>query len=668
MRLLPPKYLSKNLTYIKYLVILSLQIEDDPPVPIDVTESSVSVGRGIHNDISIARPFISSVHAKFMRTEDGQCELVDCDSSNGTFVNGERIHSAVVKPGDLLTFGALEAKVLEVETGPVARAPVAEESESKEATIPFALKGAPVPVSGGKLPGVLAAQSLGQKKDQDQSGGEDSRKAELEALALQLRKKSEELEAARGRLSARDSEIAELKSQVEHLQQRADGLERIQDILSAKNIENEELKSQAAELQRLGEEQAETLRQKDRELTYAKREEEDLKEKLADAQASLTRQKEAGEKEARLLRDRNDEIQVALAKARVEIESVRKEAGSLQARIRRYESQLEELDERKKEIRKLEEEKSEALGELKDREGRLAETKAEIEFLTSRVKGFEAKMEELAEVREDINSSIQELDSIRDSIGKARIEEAALLAAFAQKKTETVEELTENKSSAEKEIAEIRAKADAELRQVKTEIAEDRKTLAELRKDRDGVRDDLADLRAKCAGLEREQAKRQEELAAARAELEKSENRRNTVDGQVRELSQEKESLEETLKANYQLLGNLKRDIESKAELQQELDSAKMRSIEVSKRELKAAKHELRLRNQAEEESALVMRVKELRKEVADTEKRYQISRKKLERKLGELKFAEDRIELADKITAQTQEASQHFPELKSAD
>jgi pSer/pThr/pTyr-binding forkhead associated (FHA) protein len=67
----------------------------------------VNVGRADYNDIVLADESVSTVHAKLQRRE-GVWVLVDLDSTNGTFVDGERVNGeAPIAPGALLRFGGI---------------------------------------------------------------------------------------------------------------------------------------------------------------------------------------------------------------------------------------------------------------------------------------------------------------------------------------------------------------------------------------------------------------------------------------------------------------------------------------------------------------------------------------------------------------------------------
>jgi hypothetical protein len=63
-----------------------------------------TLGRHKNNDISISDPKVSSYHARIDRAADGFV-LVDLGSRNGTFVNGKRIETGVLRTGDEVRLG-----------------------------------------------------------------------------------------------------------------------------------------------------------------------------------------------------------------------------------------------------------------------------------------------------------------------------------------------------------------------------------------------------------------------------------------------------------------------------------------------------------------------------------------------------------------------------------
>src|SRR5215472_2978677 len=66
------------------------------------------IGSGADCDLVVERPTISGRHCRFTELADGYL-LEDLGSSNGTYVNGERIDAVTrVTAGDRITMGALE--------------------------------------------------------------------------------------------------------------------------------------------------------------------------------------------------------------------------------------------------------------------------------------------------------------------------------------------------------------------------------------------------------------------------------------------------------------------------------------------------------------------------------------------------------------------------------
>jgi pSer/pThr/pTyr-binding forkhead associated (FHA) protein len=69
----------------------------------------VNIGRGDYNDLVIADPSVSTMHAKLQRRE-AVWILTDLGSTNGTFVEGERLTGeAPLGPGTTLKFGDVVA-------------------------------------------------------------------------------------------------------------------------------------------------------------------------------------------------------------------------------------------------------------------------------------------------------------------------------------------------------------------------------------------------------------------------------------------------------------------------------------------------------------------------------------------------------------------------------
>jgi hypothetical protein len=77
----------------------------NPGTVFDLTKEVTMLGRDVTNDIPLGDAEISRQHSRLTRTPGGMV-LEDLGSTNGTFVNGERLTSPrVLQSGDLLGLG-----------------------------------------------------------------------------------------------------------------------------------------------------------------------------------------------------------------------------------------------------------------------------------------------------------------------------------------------------------------------------------------------------------------------------------------------------------------------------------------------------------------------------------------------------------------------------------
>ena len=75
----------------------------------DLAEDFITIGRGRDNTIIINHPSVSTRHAQLQRTGE-ICRLKDFNSTNGTRVNGIPVTESILRAGDLIQFGAAEAR------------------------------------------------------------------------------------------------------------------------------------------------------------------------------------------------------------------------------------------------------------------------------------------------------------------------------------------------------------------------------------------------------------------------------------------------------------------------------------------------------------------------------------------------------------------------------
>jgi hypothetical protein len=77
------------------------------PHSMPIESTTVSIGRGLSNDIIVEDSRVSRHHAQ-LRYRNRQFWLADLGSTNGTFLNGERVSESALKDGDSISLGGLE--------------------------------------------------------------------------------------------------------------------------------------------------------------------------------------------------------------------------------------------------------------------------------------------------------------------------------------------------------------------------------------------------------------------------------------------------------------------------------------------------------------------------------------------------------------------------------
>ena len=67
-----------------------------------------TIGRATGADFIIDAALVSRVHCRVTALAGGELEITDLESTNGTYVNGERVETARLTPGDRLLVGRVE--------------------------------------------------------------------------------------------------------------------------------------------------------------------------------------------------------------------------------------------------------------------------------------------------------------------------------------------------------------------------------------------------------------------------------------------------------------------------------------------------------------------------------------------------------------------------------
>ena len=83
----------------------------------------VTIGRASTNDVALPDMSVSREHAKIVQADNGTYTITDCNSRNGTYVNGQRIYGSVpLGENDFVRIGenALPWKQYFMGSGPMA--------------------------------------------------------------------------------------------------------------------------------------------------------------------------------------------------------------------------------------------------------------------------------------------------------------------------------------------------------------------------------------------------------------------------------------------------------------------------------------------------------------------------------------------------------------------
>lgn len=100
----------------------------------ELNVEKTTVGRVEDNAFQIAEPSVSSHHAEII-LKGNDVVVKDLNSTNGTYINGEKISESILKPGQTLKFGSVELR-LEGKDGAGAPAPGAKSGPAPAAKKP----------------------------------------------------------------------------------------------------------------------------------------------------------------------------------------------------------------------------------------------------------------------------------------------------------------------------------------------------------------------------------------------------------------------------------------------------------------------------------------------------------------------------------------------------
>src|SRR5918996_6164220 len=90
---------------------LILSKSDEPSQEFLLNKPLVTLGRATTNDIVLPQGRVSRNHAQVQCTEEG-ITVIDLNSANGVWVNGQRVSTAKIQPGDVINISDCELHYL----------------------------------------------------------------------------------------------------------------------------------------------------------------------------------------------------------------------------------------------------------------------------------------------------------------------------------------------------------------------------------------------------------------------------------------------------------------------------------------------------------------------------------------------------------------------------
>ena len=91
--------------------VLSTSDDAEAPFRFRILPGNIkTIGRSTGADFVVEAPLVSRIHCR-LTAGASELEVIDLDSTNGTFVNGERVSRRTLRTGDRLGVGRVELVV-----------------------------------------------------------------------------------------------------------------------------------------------------------------------------------------------------------------------------------------------------------------------------------------------------------------------------------------------------------------------------------------------------------------------------------------------------------------------------------------------------------------------------------------------------------------------------
>ena len=86
------------------MIKLELKFKDKVLEKIETENPEITIGRSPNTDIQIDNLAVSNQHARLIK-QNNQYAVEDLNSTNGTYLNDEKITKAILKHNDVITVG-----------------------------------------------------------------------------------------------------------------------------------------------------------------------------------------------------------------------------------------------------------------------------------------------------------------------------------------------------------------------------------------------------------------------------------------------------------------------------------------------------------------------------------------------------------------------------------
>jgi len=462
-----------------------------------LTKDKYLVGRRHDNDLRIKETYISGYHSELHRTGNGDFELVDLGSANGTFLNGDQVQAPVkISAGDFIKFGILKVSV-------------EEHAETKPNVV--SLKDRPVfaEKNAQKTPEVALAEG----KSENPNGAKGA--ARVAGLEKQLASVEADLKAAQKNLEKESPDRSTMSSKL-------------------KDLKSGRVKAEAA---------AKATIEKDKKIERLQKELAALKSTVSKKESELSSTAKEAAKVATLVASVTAlEKQIATAKSDSEADTEK-----LQTELGKASTLAQKSSEK---LQALKQEKSKLSKQLKSKEVELKKGETQIVLLTAEVKEKAAAAENAQDETRDAARLGRQIDALTSELDstKADLKSAGTGSTQTRKEqkaaTKRIADLEASleKEGSEKTSLELKLERQvSELATTKNQLEEESKIdsngkIEESKKQNVALKSQLESLTVERDDLGKAHAAATEKVEARLVELE---TKLNTASGEKNQLAGE---------------------------------------------------------------------------------------------------------------------------------